>query len=104
MRLEIIDEREAAEEEAKTYLPGCFIDLSKLLSRADSLAQDRIASASYRHEWEGRLEGTAQFWEGGNLGLVGERIRALVDRLHDCESEAAQLSELVAKTRRELRL
>jgi hypothetical protein len=95
-RLAIATERAAAEEEdAKWHMPGVFDNLRRLLASAENLAQDRIASTPYRQGWEERL-GTAQFWSGGNLGRVHD--------LWDCQSEAAQLKELVAKTRRELRL
>ena len=104
MRLKIATERAAAEDDdAKWHMPGVFNNLSRLLASAENLAQDRIASAPYRKEWEERL-GTAQFWSGGHLGRVHDSIRSVIGRLWDCQSEAAQLRELVAKTRRELRL
>jgi hypothetical protein len=104
MRRNIAAERTAAQEEdAKWHMPGVFSNLSHLLATADNLAQDRIASAQYRQGWEERWE-TAQFWSGGHMGLVHDSVRSLIGRLRDVQSEAAQLRELVAKTRRELRL
>lgn len=103
-RLNIAAERAAAEEEdAKWHMPGVFNNLSRLLSGADSLAQDRIANAGYRQGWEERLK-TAQYWSGGHLGRVHDSVRSPISRLWDCQSEATQMRELVAKTRRELRL
>jgi hypothetical protein len=104
MRRNIAAERAAAQaEDAKWHMPGVYNNLSRLLASADILAQERIASAQYRQGWEGRW-GTAQFWSGGHLGLVHDNVRSLIGRLWDCQFEAAQLRELVAKTRRELRL
>jgi len=103
-RVDIAAERAKAEKkDAQWHLPGVFQDLSSQLDRSDRLAQNRIAGASYRKKWEERLE-TAQFWTEGNLGRVSDRVRSLIGRLQDCQWETAQLKELVAKTKRELRL
>jgi hypothetical protein len=93
-RRDIIEARAEAEENAKFHLPDVYSELLCLLSSVDRLARGKIARASYRHEWQGRWNRVAQFWESGNLARVAGRIYDLIDRFQDCEAEAAKLREL----------
>lgn len=66
-----------------------------LTESADALVADEICSSAYRRVWEERWVNTAQYWDGGDLGVVGERIERL---LEECDGEAVAL-ERVQRTR-----
>lgn len=105
-RRDIASERDVAERQAaqsKGHNPSVFNGLSDLLKDAERfLEKEDIAKPSHRQRWQEKLA-IAENWEGKNVKHVPGQIREFIRRLEDCESEAAQLKELVAKTRRELR-
>lgn len=70
-----------------------------LTEKADVLVADEICSSAYRRVWEERWVNTAQYWDGGDLGAVGERIEWLLGLLEECEGEAVTLERAVGLVR-----
>lgn len=104
---DIASERDKAERQAanpKWRKPGVFNELSDLLDDAERfLANRKHGKPTFRQKWEGILD-DAQSWNGNNLRRIHGQIRQFIRRLRDCQSEAAQLKQLVDKTRCELSL
>lgn len=98
------DEAERKAANPKWRKQGVFDELSEALDNAEGfLADQRAGKVAYRQKWEGILE-NAQSWKGKNLRRTQGQIRQFIRRLRDCQSEAAQLRQLVEKPRRELSL
>jgi DNA-nicking Smr family endonuclease len=95
---------EAEREAAQRRRPANFKDLSNELERAESfLENEKIPTRSYRQMWERRME-DVQSWDKKNLRRGRGQIRQFISRLRGCQSQAAQLRQLVERTRRELGL
>ena len=106
-RNDIASERAIAGEQAaqsKWRNPNAFEELSGLLNDAERfLEKENIAKQAHRQMWEGRLE-IAQNWGGKKVKHVPGQMRKFIRSLRDCQSEAAQLRQLVDETRREFQL
>jgi hypothetical protein len=105
IRSDIAFTRDKAESEAaRRRRPANFDELLQDLERAKGFLEDEeIPTRSYRQEWEQNMR-DVQTWGVKNVRRERGPIRKFIGRLWACHSEAAQLRDLVANTRRELGL
>lgn len=105
IRSDIAFTRDKAESEAARHRrPANFDELLQDLERAESfLEEEEIPTRAYRLEWEQNMR-DVQTWSVKNVRRERAPIRRFIGRLWGCQSEAAQLRDLVANTRRELGL
>lgn len=101
LRRGILDVKaEELDEYTQNYPPGMLLHLSDLLNEADDLLSREVASHENRREWDDRLDNIVQQDEP-NARRVAKKIRSLIDRLRVCQRGAAELSQLVERTRSE---